>query len=113
MSGKTESTGAVALASGGVLTSFALAACCAIPIALVGLGLSAGWLIPIVSATQPYAKILTPLAALALVGSVLLVLRASRACAPGDLCARPWFRRGVMGFALIGAILLVLSKIYA
>lgn len=113
MSSKAESTGSVALATSGVAAAFALAACCAIPFLLVGVGLSVGWLLPIVSATQPYAEILTPLAALALMGSVIFVLRAKRTCAPGDLCARPWFRRGVIGLVLIGGILLVLSKIYA
>lgn len=108
-----KTTGAVALVTGGIVSAFCLAACCAIPILLAGIGIGSGWLGPVVSASQPYATILTIFSGLALVASVVIVWRAPKHCQPGSLCARPWFRWTVTVAAVIGAILLILSKIYA
>lgn len=115
MNDGAKTTGAVALVTGGVAAAFGLAACCAIPFLLVGagVGISVGWLAPVVSATQPHADLLTAFSAAALIGSVAIVWRAPRSCRPGSLCARHAFRWAVTGAAVIGAILLVLSKIYA
>ena len=114
MNDRGKSTGAVALATSGIASAFGLAACCAIPFLLAGLGIrAAGWLAPIVSASQPHATILTVFSVAALVGSVVIVWRARNNCQPGSLCARPTFRWVVTGAAAIGATLLVLSKIYA
>jgi mercuric ion transport protein len=114
MNDQAKSTGAAALATGGIVSAFGLAACCAIPFLLAGIGIgAAGWLAPIVSASQPHATILTVFSVAALVGSVVIVWRARDNCQPGSLCARPAFRWGLTGAAVIGAILLVLSKIYA
>ena len=110
-----KSTGAVALVTGGVATAFALAACCAVPLLLagIGLGFATDWLAPIVMATQPYATVLTIVSLVALVASVVIVWRAPKHCRPGSLCARRGFRWTITIAALIGAILLILSKIYA
>lgn len=108
-----KSTGAVALVTGGIATAFALAACCAIPFLLAGIGLSASWLAPIVTATQPYATLLTIVSLVALAASVAIVWWAPKHCRPGALCARPGFRWTITGAAAIGAILLILSKTYA
>lgn len=108
-----KSTGAVALVTGGIATAFCLAACCAIPILLAGVGIGTAWLTPVVSASQPHVGILTAVSVVALIGSVVIVWRAPKHCQPGSLCARPAFRWAVTVAALIGAVLLVLSKIYA
>jgi mercuric ion transport protein len=108
-----KSTGAVALAGGGIAAAFALASCCAIPLFLAAAGLGAGWLLPIVSASQPHTGTLTAVSAVALLGSVGLVARPPKACEPGSLCARPCFRWTVVAAAVLGAALLVLSKLYA
>ena len=114
MRDEIKTTGAVALVTSGIAASFGLAACCAIPFLLAGIGIgAAGWLAPIVSVSQPHATILTVFSLAALVGSVVIVWRAPRPCLPGSVCARPAFRWAVTGAAVIGAILLVLSKIYA
>ena len=113
MRDKVKSGGAVVLAGSGVAAAFALAACCAIPILLAALGIGASWLVPVVSASMPYTGLLTVLSVAALAGSVFLVVRAGQTCQPGDLCARPAFRWSVIVAAAIGAVLLVLSKIYA
>ena len=108
-----KSTGAGALVTGGIVSAFCLAACCAIPILLASVGIGAGWLMPVVSASQPYTTILTVFSAFALVASVVIVWRAPKHCEPGSLCARSWFCWTVTGAAVVGAILLVLSKMYA
>lgn len=113
MNDGAKSTGAIALVTGGIASAFALAACCAIPFLLAGVGLGSAWLAPVVAASQPHAGILTVFSLGALAGSVALVWRASGRCEPGSLCARPAFRWSVTGAAVIGAILLLLSKIYA
>lgn len=113
MKDEVKTTGAVALVSSGVAAAFGLAACCAIPLLLAGVGIgAAGSLAPIVSATQPYATLLTIFSVVALIGSVFIVWRAPRECQPSSVCARPAFRWAVTSAAVIGAILLLLSKIY-
>jgi mercuric ion transport protein len=113
MKDEVKTTGAVALVTGGIAAAFGLAACCAIPFLLAGVGIGAGWLAPVVSATQPHADLLTAFSLAALVGSVAIVWRAPKHCRSDSLCARFVFRWTVTGAAAIGAILLVLSKIYA
>ena len=113
MNDGTKSTGAVALVTGGIASAFCLAACCAIPFLLAGMGLGSAWLAPVVSASQPHSGILTAFSLVALGSSVALVWRASGRCEPGSLCSRPAFRWTVTGAAVLGLILLVLSKIYA
>jgi mercuric ion transport protein len=113
MNDGAKTSGAVALAAGGIASAFALAACCAIPFFLASVGLGAAWLAPIVSVSQPHATALTVASLIALVGSVVLVWMALGTCAPGSICSRPVFRWTVTGVAGLGFILLVLSKVYA
>ena len=105
--------GALALVSGGVGAAFALAACCALPMLLMGAGLGVYWLAPVAAFGERFSAILTAIAVLALLGGVATGLRAAKTCGPGDLCARPSFRVGIIVLACIGAVLFVLSKIYA
>ena len=108
-----KSTGAVALVTGGIGAAFALAACCAVPALLAAAGVGVAWFAPLVSASQPHAQALTGVSALALLGSVGVVARAPKHCEPSATCARPWFRWSIIVAAFVGAILLVLSKVYA
>ena len=112
MNDATKTMGAIAFVTGGAAAAFALAACCAIPFLLAGLGIGAAWLGPVASAAEPHANALTGLSAMALFGSVGVVSRAPKHCDPGAICARPWFRWINIPLAFLGAILLVLSKIY-
>ena len=107
-----KTTSAVALVATGLGTAFSLAACCAIPLLLAGTGIGVAWLAPIVSASQPYSAILTILSVLALIGGLGIVWRSPKHCQPGSVCARPAFRWIMTAVAVIGAILIVLSKIY-
>jgi mercuric ion transport protein len=113
MNDGAKSTSAIALVTAGVGTAFALAACCAIPVLLAGAGVGAAWLTPLVLTAEPHAEVLTGVSAVALIGAVGVVARTPKQCEPSAICARPWFRGSVIAAALVGAVLLVLSKIYA
>ena len=113
MAGRTKSNGAIALVTGGFASAFCLAACCALPVLLIGTGIGTGWLAPFVSFSQPHAGVLSAFSLVALVGSVGLVWHRSTRCEPGSLCATPTFRWTITGAAALGLVLLALSKIYA
>lgn len=113
MSSQARSGGAIALVASGIAASGALAACCAFPVLLAGVGLSTYWLLPVAEFAEPNSFVLNAIAVLALIGSVVLVIRAGQTCKPGDLCARPLFRWSIIAAAMVGAVLLVLSKVYA
>ena len=113
MSLQARSGGAIALVAGGIAASAALAACCAFPVLLAGVGVSTLWLRPVAAFAEPNSVILDAIAILALIGSVVLVVLTGRTCEPGDLCARPLFRWSIIAAAVLGAVLLVLSKVYA
>jgi mercuric ion transport protein len=113
MRNEAKSSGAIALAFSGIASSFALAACCALPILLAGAGLSAYWLEPFATFGLQFTAALTVLALLSLAGAAFIVLRSAKTCAPGDLCARPWFRAVIALAAVCGTILLIASKLYA
>ena len=109
----TKSTGAVALATGGVASAFSLAACCALPFLLAGVGIGSAWLAPVVSVSQPHTGVLTAFSLVALIGSVALVWRDAGRCEPGSLRARPSFKWAITVAAVVGLAMLLLSKIYA
>ena len=113
MSPRAKSGGTLALVVSGIAASAALAACCAFPILLAGVALSTLWLRPVAAFAEPNSFVLNAIAILAPIGSVALVVRAGRTCKPGDLCARPLFRWSIIAAAVLGAVLLVLSKVYA
>lgn len=110
---EAKSTGAIALVVSGMASAFALAACCALPLLLTGAGLSAYWLVPVANFGLQFTTALTALAVVSLAGAAFIVLRSAKTCAPGDLCARPWFRAGIVIAAVFGAGLLIASKLYA
>lgn len=112
MNDQLKSVSAVALVTSGIAAAFALAACCAIPFLLSGFGITAAIFVPLVSATEPYADILSVFSAVTLLASVGIVWFAPRHCQPGSLCARPGFRWTVTAATAIGAVLLMLGKIY-
>ena len=109
MTANKQATGIMALSAAGLASAFAVASCCALPIIFAALGLGAFWFAPVGSAAMPYDGPLTALAVAGLLLSVVLVMRASSTCAPGDLCGRPLFRWGIICIALVGALFLVLS----
>ena len=107
---KTAGAGLSAVA--GLGSSFALAACCALPMGFAALGIGSSGLTPLVSATQPYTFLLRIVAAVSIAAAVLLVTFAARTCSPAALCARRGFRFSIYGIALVSLGLLAASFIY-
>src|ERR1700730_6229920 len=95
------------VAAGGLLGALAASSCCILPLALFGLGVSGAW---IGNFTQlaPYQPCFIA-ATLAFLGyGYWLVYRASaRACADGDVCARPLPNRIVTTSLILATILVV------
>jgi mercuric ion transport protein len=105
--------GVLALAVGGTASAFALAACCALPLLLVGAGLSPYWLAPAALWGERLGSWLTIFSVIALGSAVILLWRSARTCAPGSLCSRRWFIWTVAAIAAAGLVLLVLAQVYA
>jgi mercuric ion transport protein len=105
-----KSTGAVALVAGGIASAFALATCCALPILFGSATLAFA---PIALASEPHSQLLTAVSAIGLLGGVGMAARAPRHCKPDALCARPWFRWSIVAAAAIGAVMLVVARLYA
>lgn len=106
------STSAATLSLGGLASAFSLTACCGLPVLLPAIGLGTAWLAPVARATSPFEAVLPWIAALAFAGSLLLVVRAPRLCAPGSPCARPVVRCGLLALTGLGTALLILWLIY-
>ena len=93
------------IAAGGLLGAHAASSCCILPLALFGLGVSGAWIgsFTRLAAYQPYFIVAT----LAFVGyGYWLVYRSStRACAEGEMCARPLSSRIVKTSLILATIL--------
>jgi len=98
------------LAAGGLLGALAASSCCILPLALFSLGVSGAW---IRSFTQlaPYQPYFIAATLLLLGTGYWLVYRSSqRACASGEVCARPLPNQLVMT-ALVAATILVVAAL--
>ncbi|MDP1749191.1 MAG: mercury transporter MerT [Reyranella sp.] len=95
-----------ALAAGGLLAAFGVASCCALPIALSTLGISAASLVGIGYLAAPYQRELFYLAVACLAGAGVVAWRQWRARARGACAAQPARGRLIMGWMGIAAIML-------
>jgi|SRR5882757_1556003 mercuric ion transport protein len=79
------------LAAGSLLAAFGVASCCALPIALSLLGISAVSLVGIGYLAAQYQQELFYAAAISLGASAFIMVRQrrTRSCAPGTACASP------------------------
>ncbi len=105
-------TAKTVLAAGGMLAAFGVASCCALPIALSLLGISAASLVGIGYFSAQYQRELfyTAVACLSVAG--LVMWRQARSCAPGAACSRPaarWTSSVAVG---LGVVLLALTFWY-
>src|ERR1700738_1908830 len=92
-----------ALAAGGLLAAFGVASCCALPVGLSLLGISAASLVGIGYLAAQYQQDLFygSVACLAVAALIMWRQRRSRACTPGAKCERPVLDRGSkLAFAL-------------
>lgn len=80
-----------ALAAGGLLAAFGLASCCALPIGLSLLGISAASLVGVgyLAAQYQHELFYGAVACLAVAALIMWRQRQSRACRPGAVCERP------------------------
>lgn len=86
-----DAAGGGALFAGGVAAILA-SACCLGPLVLLALGVSGAW-IGNLTALEPYSPIFIAAAAAALIVAGRRIWRPQEACAPGEVCAVPRFRR--------------------
>lgn len=89
--GKGRDTAKTVLAAGGLLAAFGVASCCALPIALSLLGISAASLVGVGYLAAQYQQELLYGAVICLGAAAFIMWRQRRArlCAPGTACARP------------------------
>ncbi len=108
---KSRDAAKTVFAAGGLLAAFGVASCCALPIALSLLGISAASIVGVGYLAAQYQQELLYAAAVCLGASAFIMVRQrkARSCAPGAACANPILGWGSR-IALVLAIgLLVLT----
>ena len=93
------------LAAGGMLAAFGVASCCALPIALSLLGISAASLVGVgyLAAQYQQGLLYAAVACLSAAGFVMWRQRQARSCAQGATCSRPlvkWTSSTAFGLGL-------------
>lgn len=99
----------------GLAAAFGLAACCALPLLLISLGLSTAWLGGIASIAAPNRALLLVVAALALAGGAILLWRQQRhaaKCGLNELCTPPAVRLLTLVGLIVGVVLLIAGYLY-
>ena len=95
------------MAAGGLLGALAASSCCILPLALFGLGVSGAW-IGNFTRLAPYQPCFIAVTLAFLGYGYWLVYRSSkRACADGEVCARPLPNRIVKTSLILATILVV------
>ena len=111
-----NASGSALLTLGGLAAAFGLAACCALPLLLVSLGLGTAWLGRIASVAAPIRSLLLVFAAIALVGGAILLWRQQRyaaTCGPNGVCTPPALRALTLVGLIAGVVLLIAGYYYA
>ena len=99
----------------GLGAAFGLAACCALPLLLISLGLSTAWLGEIASTAGSNRGLLLLFAALALLGGAILLWRQQRhadTCGPNGVCTPPAVRVLTLVGLIVGVVLLIAGDLY-
>ena len=110
---KAYATGPLTVA--GLAAAFGVAACCALPLLLISLGLSTAWLGVVASFAEPNREVLLVFAALALAGGAFFLWRQQRhaaRCGPDGDCTPPAVRVLTLVGLLIGVVLLIAGYLY-
>jgi mercuric ion transport protein len=110
-SGTSGDTAKTVLAAGGLLAAFGVASCCALPVALSLLGISAASLVGIGYLAAQYQRELLYGAVICLVaaGFIMWRQRQARLCAPGAACTHPVMDWGSKIAILLAVGLLALT----
>ena len=104
------------LTFGGLAAAFGVAACCALPLLMISLGLGTAWLGGIASVAAPIRSLLLVFAALALAGGAALLWRQQRhaaTCGPNGVCTPPAVRLVTLVGLIVGIVLLIAGYLYA
>ena len=111
-----KASGSALLTLGGLAAAFGVAACCALPLLMISLGLGTAWLGGVASLATPIRSLLLMLAALALVGGAILLWRQQRhatTCGPNGVCTPPAVRLLTLVGLIVGVALLIAGYLYA
>ena len=103
-----QDTAKTALVAGGLVAAFGVASCCALPIALSMIGISAASLVGIGYVAAQYQSELFYAAVVCLGGAAFVMWRQgrARACVPGSTCERPALRWvSILGIAVAVGLL--------
>ncbi len=109
-------SGAAWLTLGGLAAAFGLASCCALPLFLATLGLSAAWLTGVALLSETHRGVLMVIGATGLVGGAVLLWRGWRVaatCAPRGQRPSGWARVVTLVGLVIGVALLWAGYVYA
>ena len=89
--GAAHDTAKTVLAAGGLLAAFGVASCCALPLALSLLGISAASLVGVgyLAAQYQHELFYGSVICLAVAAVIMWRQRRARSCVPGAACARP------------------------
>lgn len=112
--GPARGAGAVLATLVGLLASFGLASCCALPIILATFGLGTAWLGGIALFATAHRPLLLAVAAICLAGGALLLWKQRKpaACSSGTICSRPAVRGVTLAGLLVGFVFLYLGYTY-
>ena len=95
------------LAAGGVIGALLASSCCIVPLVLFGLGVSGAWIANLTE-LAPYQPYFIAATVGCLAGGYGLLYRSRRrACADGEVCARPLSNRIVTGGLILATILVI------
>ena len=104
------------LTLGGLAAAFGVAACCALPLLMISLGLGTAWLGGVASVAAPIRSLLLVFAALALAGGAILLWRQHRlaaTCGPNGVCTPLVVRLLTLAGLIAGVLLLIAGYLYA
>jgi mercuric ion transport protein len=106
--------GAVLLMLVGLLASFGVAACCALPFLLAMMGVGAAWLGGIALLAAPHRLALMALSAACIAGGATLLWRrrARHACEQGSTCVRPAVHIVTVTGLVLACVFLYLGYLY-
>ena len=111
-----KASGAALLTLGGLAAAFGVAACCALPLLMISLGVGTAWLGGIASLAVPNRTLLLVFATLALTAGAVLLWRQQRhatRCGPeGGLCTPSAVRLLTLVGLVVGVLLLIAGYRY-
>lgn len=100
------------IAAGGILGALAASTCCIVPLILFSLGISGAW-IGNVTALEPYKPIFITVTIGFLGYGFWMVYRKPKACADGEVCARPLPNRLVKSALWVSTGLILIALLWS